>query len=73
MSLYTTIYYILYNYMLYNYMLYICRKIAAALCIVVLGACITSIYHVHSVDGNSSAVIGIGGDPTYRLSTVSTF
>ena len=59
--------------MLYNYMLYICRKIAAALCIVVLGACITSIYHVHSVDGNSSAVIGIGGDPTYRLSTVSTF
>jgi hypothetical protein len=54
-------------------MLYICRKIAVALCIVVLGACITSIYHVHSVDGNSSAVIGIGGDPTYRLSTVSTF
>jgi hypothetical protein len=43
-------------------MLYICRKIAAALCIVVLGACITSIYHVHSVDGNSSAVIGIGAD-----------
>ena len=42
---------------------YICRKIAIALSIVVLGACITSIYHVHSVDGNSSAVIGIGGDP----------